>query len=88
MREIRPLSDPCFGLPLRLQAACAGQTLWAYNPGHLAYLKAYVQADLRRRPDNRLHMTMVERLPSWLKQGRHRAEVLRGIERLEQVLIG
>jgi hypothetical protein len=43
------LVDNCFGLPLWLQTPCIGRTLWAFNARHLAYLKQFLQAELRER---------------------------------------
>ena len=40
--------DWYFQLPLWLQIPCCGELLWAYNPAHLDFLAAYVQAVLAR----------------------------------------
>ncbi len=77
--------DQCFGLPLVLQTACAGHTLWAYNPEHLAFLRAYLEADLREDHATS-HSSAASRLPRWLKLARHRAEALRAVARLERRL--
>ncbi len=78
--------DQCFGLPLVLQTACAGHTLWAYNPEHLAFLRAYLEADLREEHPTS-HSSAASRLPRWLKLARHRAEALRAVARLERRLL-
>ncbi|MFJ6621599.1 hypothetical protein ACIQOW_29005 [Kitasatospora sp. NPDC091335] len=74
--------DPYFELPLWLDAeCCGGRRLWAYNPAHLDLLEDYVAAGLRERgavPG----MTLVARLPAWVKSAKHRDEVLRTIRRL------
>jgi transcription elongation factor Elf1 len=80
------LVDNCFGLPLRLQVPCAGHVLWAFNARHLAYLKEFLQADLRQRR-GATNASVVSRLPGWLKQAKHRAEALRAVERLERLLL-
>lgn len=79
------LVDSCFGLPLRLQAPCAGRTLWAFNAQHLAYLKEYLQADLRERRLMR-NASVASRLPGWLKSAKHRDEAVRAAQRLEILL--
>jgi hypothetical protein len=81
----RALVDSCFGLPLRLQAPCAGRTLWAFNAEHLAYLKEYLQADLRERRVTR-NASVASRLPGWLKSAKHRDGAVRAAEHLEILL--
>lgn len=74
--------DPYFCRPLWLRADCCGDhTLWAFNKRHLDILEGYVRARLRERGEYR-GMTMLARLPAWLKSAKHRAEILRVIERL------
>ena len=76
--------DPFFRRPLWLQAGCCGQVLWAYNVRHLDLLESYVAARLRERGDvvAGAPASLVERLPTWLKTAKNRAEVLRTIGRL------
>ncbi|MGQ0841287.1 TFIIB-type zinc ribbon-containing protein [Actinokineospora sp.] len=78
--------DPYFQCRLWLQADCCGQVLWAFNLRHLDYLRSYVAADLRERSHPRTgwhrRMTMVAKLPAWLKSAKNRSEVLRGLDRL------
>ncbi|MFB7248915.1 hypothetical protein ACFCYX_41580 [Streptomyces populi] len=76
--------DPCFQRPVWLQASCCGSVLWAYNLRHLDLLKAYVQARLRERGElvPWAPMSLVERLPTWLKAAKNRTEILRTIKRL------
>jgi hypothetical protein len=78
--------DNCYGLPLWLQTPCAGHTLWAFNARHLAYLKEFLQADLRERRGT-AHASVVSHLPGWLKQAKHRDEALRAVGRLERLLV-
>ncbi|WIY01720.1 hypothetical protein QRX60_48215 [Amycolatopsis mongoliensis] len=78
--------DPSFRLPLWLQANCCGETLWAYNAGHLDLLESHVAARLRERGPVPGSMSMVERLPAWLKSAKNRDEVLRAIRRLRSSL--
>lgn len=76
--------DQCFGLPLWLQTTCGAQTLFAFNPRHLAFLRDYVSADLRERGPSTA--SAASRLPGWLKRA-ERPVVLRSIARLEQRLL-
>jgi hypothetical protein len=75
-------ADPYFGTPLWLATDCRGHVLWAYNAEHLDLLEAYVSARLRERGSIPGSMSLVERLPAWIKDGRHRSEVLSGLRRL------
>jgi hypothetical protein len=60
---------------------CGGRTLWALNEAHLTLLEDYVAARLRERGQAE-GMTLVARLPAWLKSAKNRGEVLRVITRL------
>lgn len=74
--------DPFFHVPLWLQAGCCGgHTLWAFNRRHLDVLEGYVGAKLRDGG-----VTLVARLPTWMKAAKHRAEILRVIDRLRSTL--
>ncbi|MDG6110362.1 hypothetical protein Daura_19350 [Dactylosporangium aurantiacum] len=74
--------DPFFRLPLWLSArCCGGRVLWAFNDAHLTLLEGYVAAKSRERGP-RPGLTLVARLPGWLKQAKHRDELLRVITRL------
>src|SRR5258706_7227047 len=49
MREADSISlggpvDGYFQQPLWLQAPCCGETLWAYNAAHLAFIEDYARA--------------------------------------------
>jgi len=74
--------DPYFGIPLWLATDCRGHVLWAYNVEHLDLLESYVSARLRERGSIPGSMSLVERLPAWIKDGKHRRDVLGGIRRL------
>jgi hypothetical protein len=78
--------DPYFRLPLWLQADCCGKLLWAYNAEHLDLLESYVAARLRERRAMPGSMSMVARLPSWLKSAKNRDEILRVTRRLRSSL--
>ena len=83
--------DPYFGEPLWLQIPCVGETLWAYNPKHLEFLRAYVSSTLRERShrDGGLRNQLLEsRLPKWMKAADNREKVLAGIRKLEKKLKG
>jgi hypothetical protein len=77
--------DDYFGLPLWLQTECCGRVLWARNEGHLLFLERYVGAQLRERAPNR-NGSLASRLPSWMKQGKNRDEVLACLARLRRSL--
>jgi hypothetical protein len=75
--------DPWFGEPLWLRTEVAGHVLWAYNLRHLELLRAYVAATQRTkdRTPGMIH-TLLNRLPTWMKEARHRDELLAAIARL------
>lgn len=89
VRGGRPPSGPAdahFGLPLWLQASCAGQTLWAYSLTHVAFLERLVSAGLRLRhrpaPTIYVNRRLASRLPRWILLAKHRAAVRRGLAEL------
>lgn len=69
---------------LWLQTPCAGHTLWALNTEHLDLLESYAGATLREDPlpSSVRRMTILAKLPAWLKSAKHRDEVQRAIRRL------
>ena len=79
--------DPYFGLPLWLRTTCCGgRTLWAFNLAHLELLEGHLAAELRERGTAGRGLTLIARLPAWLKSARHRGEVLRALTRLRRSL--
>ncbi|MFJ8156938.1 hypothetical protein [Streptomyces sp. NPDC094468] len=81
----QPATDPYFGLPLWLQAETRHGWLWAYNLEHLDLIRRFVQAPLRERApwyDTGQRMTLVARLPVWIKRARNRDEILRAVSRI------
>jgi hypothetical protein len=86
----QPATDPYFGVPLWLQLETRHGWLWAYNLEHLDLLRRYVQATLRERAswyDTRQKMTLVARLPLWIKRSKNRDEILRAITRIRASLV-
>ena len=83
--------DPHFGLPLWLQVPCGGHTLWAFNRYHLAFLRDYIVATDRRRPQleagGSRNALLSSRLPRWMVLARNRSTVLRGLDRLDEKLL-
>jgi hypothetical protein len=78
--------DDYFGLPLWLQASCRGEVLWAQNEAHLTVLENYVGAFLREREPN-MNASHASRLPSWIKQAKHRGAILECIGGLRRSLV-
>lgn len=74
-------------LPLWLKTSC-GEVLWALNSRHVMALQDYVEAGLRENklgtPSTR-HMYMS--LPRWITSRKNRADVLRGLRRLQAKLM-
>ncbi|MFE7168382.1 hypothetical protein [Streptomyces sp. NPDC057616] len=85
-----PATDPYFGRPLWLQVETRHGWLWAYNLEHLGLIRRFVQASLRERApwyDTGQKMTLVARLPVWIKRAKNRDEVLRAVSRIQASLI-
>jgi hypothetical protein len=74
--------DPAFGLPLWYQGTVKGDIIWAYNLRHLTEIRNYVQATLRERSTDKFKMTMVEKLPDFIKMAKNRDEVLKALQRM------
>ncbi|GAA2919039.1 hypothetical protein GCM10020221_14140 [Streptomyces thioluteus] len=85
-----PPTDPYFQLPLHLQTETRHGRLWAYNPEHLMLIRQFVAAPLRERApwyEPGRKMTLLARLPAWVKRSKNRAEVLRAIDRMRAELL-
>ncbi len=74
--------DPAFGLPLWFVDEVRGQTIWAYNLSHLKEIENYVHAKLRERSTDRFKMTIVEKLPDFIKLAKNRDDVLKALQRM------
>ncbi|MFJ5115760.1 hypothetical protein ACIQAD_34485 [Streptomyces sp. NPDC088551] len=85
----QPATDPYFGVPLWLQVETRHGWLWAYNLEHLDLIRCFVQASLRERAPwhgTGQKMTLVARLPAWIKRAKNRDEVLRAVSRIHASL--
>ena len=74
-------TDPLFKLPLWLQYDIRGKSFWAFNRKHLNEILDYVSSTLRERKAKD-YSTMVERLPSFIKNAKNRDIVIKTAERL------
>jgi hypothetical protein len=82
--------DPYFRRPLWLQTQTQHGSLWAYNLPHLDLIRRFVAADLRERApwyDTGQKMTLVARLPSWMKSAKNRDEVVRAVDRIRAATV-
>lgn len=80
-KDLGNATDPYFELPLWLQGEVKSNVFWAYNYEHLAYMKKYIEAKIRER--HPVHMTLLAKLPNFIKYAKNREDLLRLIERLE-----
>ncbi|MFG2779223.1 hypothetical protein ACGFY7_15415 [Streptomyces prunicolor] len=88
-RSSRYTSD-CFYPALWLRTDTRHGELWAYNLQHLDLIRRFVAADLRERApwyDHGQKMTLVARLPAWMKSAKNRHELLRAVDRLRATVI-
>lgn len=85
-RSTGPERGPYGDFPLWLQRPCCGQSLWAYNYHHLAYIASYVGAHHRMRNPVKSHhsrnSTMASRFPRWMIAAKNRFAILRAIQML------
>ncbi|MBK6362675.1 MAG: hypothetical protein IPF52_03920 [Saprospiraceae bacterium] len=72
--------DLAFGLPLWYQDIVKGNIIWAFNMRHLTEIKNYVKSTLRERTTDKFKMTMVEKLPDFIKMAKNREEVLKALQ--------
>ncbi|WP_427924019.1 hypothetical protein [Streptomyces sp. cg40] len=75
---------------LWLRAGTRHGEVWAYNLRHLDLIRRFVAADLRERApwyDTGQKMTLVARLPAWIKSAKNRDEVLRAVDRLRATVV-
>ncbi|WP_405952084.1 hypothetical protein OG588_43575 [Streptomyces prunicolor] len=82
--------NDCSYPPLWLRTDTRHGELWAYNLQHLDLIRRFVAADLRERApwyDHGQKMTLVARLPAWIKSAKNRDEVLRAVDRLRATVI-
>ena len=76
-------------MPLWFQVETRHGWLWAYNLEHLDLIRRFVQAPLRERAvsyGTGPNMTLVARLPAWIKRAKNRDEVLRAVARIRASL--
>ncbi|WP_128330483.1 hypothetical protein [Apibacter sp. HY039] len=73
--------DPIFGFPLWYQSDIRGNLFWGYNREHLLEIQAYVESELRER-HWKYGMSMVERLPQFIKDSKNREIIVKTIDYL------
>ena len=66
-----------------LATQVAGETLWVDNLVHLEALEDWLGAKVRERGPV-AGLTMMAKLPGWLKASTNRAKVLRGLAQLRE----
>ncbi len=77
--------DPFFGLPLWLQAPCCGDTLWAYNWRHLAFLRDLIGSKQRRTSSYQPSpQALAQKMPKWMLIAKNRDEVLRVLDSIRK----
>ncbi len=72
-----------FNAELWLKKPYKNHLFWANNYQHLDYLKRYIQAKIRERNEI-FCMSMVARLPAFIKSKKNREDLLKIIEGLER----
>ena len=67
-----------------LETQVAGETLWVLNLAHLEALEDWLGAKVRERGPQ-AGLTMMARLPRWMKASTNRTKVLRGLAQLREL---
>jgi hypothetical protein len=80
-------ADHAFGFPLFLGINIGSDRLWAFNMQHVELLEDYLRGRLRERAITSYKMTMLARLPSWMKRASRRERVLDGLARLRAMAL-
>lgn len=79
-----PNGGPSYELLRRfLETQVAGETLWVNNLAHLDALEDWLGAKVRERGEQP-GLTMMAKLPRWMKVSTNRAKVLRGLAQLRE----
>ncbi|MQY33659.1 hypothetical protein SRB17_16210 [Streptomyces sp. RB17] len=89
-RQRGPAEDPYLRARLWLQRETRHGRLWAYDLRHLDLIRRCAAAGLRERApwyDTGQKMTLVARLPAWIKSAKNRDEVLRTVDRLRESVL-
>lgn len=73
------------GLNLWMRTNCCGNLLWAYNKEHLEFMAGYINSSLRERIPNK-NQSLASRFPDWMKSGKNRDELSKGIIKLRNRL--
>ncbi len=71
-----------FDAKLWYEAPFRNEIFRAYNEEHLLYLEAYISAKLREHKD-RLHFTLLEKLPRFYHDAKNRSALLKLIAKLK-----
>ena len=73
-------------VPLWLRTSCLGHVLWAVNSEHLAYLRDFVAADIRKsRSYSGVAKPWSSKFPDWITSAKHREQVTSQINALERL---
>lgn len=76
--------DPWFNLPLALAEPVGVHLIWAYNAAHVDVLAEWLGATLRERVARPGSMTMMARLPRWMKAASARPRVVAALAKMRE----
>lgn len=83
--EIKNGCEPFFGLELWYLSAFQNKPVWALNREHLAYLIAYLNADLREKPSAyRTMKTQADHLPTFMKTAKNRERIVKILKNMQK----
>ncbi|MFK7032680.1 hypothetical protein [Flavobacterium oreochromis] len=79
------VKDPFYNCNLWYQQEFKKNVFWALNNEHINYLEKYIVADLRERNSKyNSGLTLVARLPKFVKEAKNRDKLLKVIEKWKQ----
>lgn len=84
MAEIKDGKEPWFGLELWFLSSFQGKPVWALNREHLAYLIAYLSADLREKPPGYPKKNQADHLPTFMKTAKNRERIVKLLKKMQE----
>lgn len=83
--EIQHGCEPYFGFELWFLTSFQNKPVWAINREHLAYLIAYLSADLREKPAGPKAMrTQADHLPTFMKTAKNRKRLVKLLQNMQR----
>ena len=82
--EIQNGREPHFGLELWFLTSFQCKPVWSLNREHIAYLIAYLSADLREKPLGIPRKTQADHLPTFIKTAKNRERIVKLLKKMQE----